>query len=281
MKQYLSRRNIVIGVAAILVLCCIGLVVTSLPSDSDEQASDEPTAVIDEEPGDQEEEVAAVETEEPSEPTNTPSPTETPEPTNTPLPTDTPTPRPTNTPIPTPTNTPEPIILTGTGDSLVSIEKGDEAALVRISGNAGSRFFAVENYDNEGNQIDLLVNTTDVYEGLRPLDFRDGEHTAEFEVSATGAWTIEVLPLGSIERVDVPGEISGSGDYVFALNGDSPSRATITGNSDGRYFGVFSYGSIYDLLVNTTDVYEGTVRLESDTLIIEVEATGEWTISIE
>jgi outer membrane lipoprotein SlyB len=65
------------------------------------------------------------------------------------------------------------------------------------------------------------------------------------------------------------------------LTGDAPSRATITGNAAGRYFGVRGYGSFSELLVNTTDPYEGTVRVDGSTMIIVVQAEGEWTIVFE
>lgn len=152
--------------------------------------------------------------------------------------------------------------------------------MVYVSGNGGSRHFAIHSYDANGNNIDLLVNTTDPFEGVLPLDFLTGEHTFGFEITATGAWTIEVRPLSTIERVSVPGEITGSGPYVFALT-TAPSRATITGNSAARHFAVFSYGNSRELLVNTTDPYDGTVRLSSDTIIIVVTADGEWAISLE
>lgn len=216
-------------------------------------------------------------------PTNTPIPTDTPIPTNTPVPTDTPTPTPTKTPTPTPTPTPlpEPIVLTGTGDSLVDIEKGEWVALVHIIGNSAGGHFAVKNYDANDQDIDLLVNTTDPYDGVRPLDFLVGEHTYGFDVTATGDWTIEVIPLPLIEKVSASESIEGVGDFVFAIQGE-PRRATITGNAGSSHFAVKAYSSSsIDLLVNTTDPYNGEVRLEPGVAIIEVIAVGDWSISFE
>jgi hypothetical protein len=225
-------------------------------------------------------------------PTNTPLPTDTPlfsnTPlrTNTPLPTNTPkptsTPKPTNTPAPsnTPTTPPTPLAFAGNGDSIVDVETSGPA-LVHIVGNSSSRFFAVINYDANNEQIDLLVNTTDPYDGIRPLDFMEDEQTYRFEVKADGEWTIEVLPLSSIYKLEIPGEISGKGDYVFAIIGGTPDTAIINGNASSRYFGVFGYGDRKDLLVNTTDPYNGTVLLSSDTFIIEVRAEDDWTINIK
>ena len=151
---------------------------------------------------------------------------------------------------------------------------------MHITGNSSSGYFGITNYGANNEQIDLLVNTTDPYDGIRPLDFRDGEQTARFEVQADGSWTIEVLPLSYIKKLDIPGEISGNGDYVFALQGGTPDTAIINGNAAASYFGVFGYSNRIDLLINTTDPYNGTVLLDNETMIIEVQAVGEWTIRI-
>lgn len=189
------------------------------------------------------------------------------------------TPRPSATPTPAPTQAP--IVLTGSGDQIVDVDLPDGfVGLVHIIGNAGGRFFAVSNLDANNDQIDLLVNTGDPYDGLRPLDFRDDERTVRFQVQAVGEWTIEILPLSSIKFVEVPGSISGKGDFVFALTGKDPDTAKIVGNAEGRYFAVLGYSGSVDLLVNTGDPYDGTVLLDGDTVIIEIQAVGEWTIEI-
>lgn len=186
------------------------------------------------------------------------------------------TPPPTNTPSPTAT----PIVLTGSGDSIVDIDRPNEMAMVHISGNAEGSYFGVTSYDAAGNQIELLVNTTDPYEGTKPFDFDDGDHTTRFEVQASGNWTIEILPLSAIAHIEAPGQFSGSGDDLFAIVAGTPDTATISGNAGGSYFGVFAYGDRQQLLVNTTDPYEGTVILDSDTIIIAVQAVGDWTVEV-
>ena len=284
------------GGIALLLTCCICGQFIPTPDDTTEQAAvnqvAQATAV---DPDESEpalaptsrstEPPAPTSTETPlptstSTPANTPTLTNTPEPTNTPTPTNTP--APTNTPKPTstPTPLPTPIILTGTGDSIVDVDRPMSPALVRIEGNASSRHFSVINYGSNGERIDLLVNTTSPYQGVRPLDFLADEHTTRFEVSASGAWTIEIIPLSNIEFVDVPGEISGTGDYVFGLRGN-PDTAAIQGNSTSNFFAVISYGNQRNLLVNTTDPYEGVVIVPSGTLIIEVQASADWVIDIK
>jgi hypothetical protein len=215
--------------------------------------------------------VAHVQTLTASVPINTQIPPNTPESTNTP--------EPTNTPLP-PTVPPEHIILTGIGDSIVDINNPYEIAIVHITGNASSRFFAVKNYGSDGIPIDLLVNTTDPYDGVRPLDFGNGEHTTRFEVSASDEWRIEVLPVSSAPVLTVPGSIDGKNDEVILVKGAKPDLAKIKGNADSRFFAVKSYGHSSDLLVNTTDPYEGTVIVSDDMVIIEIQAIGTWSIEI-
>jgi hypothetical protein len=60
----------------------------------------------------------------------------------------------------------------------------------------------------------------------------------------------------------------------------TPDLAMITGNPGGNYFGVIGYGDRSQLLVNTTDPYEGTVLVNSDVLALEIVSEGLWTIEL-
>lgn len=223
------------------------------------------------------------------EPTNTPGPSSTPAPTGTPAPTDTPgptnTPAPTQTPLPPtatvqPTSTPEPVVLAGTGDSIVDVKKWDGPALAHITGNASSRFFAITNYDADNNKIDLLVNTTDNYDGIKGIDFNETS-TTRLEIKAVGKWRIEILPMTSARVLEVPGKIEGNGDDVIVLRGGKPDIANITGNAASRFFAILGWDENgRDLLVNTTDVYDGQVLMSGSTFLLEITAEGKWTIDV-
>lgn len=272
-KRRFSRMTLIIGAIVLIFIC--GGIGSLFTSDDD---ADEPTAEVAEQTTATDEPSTEVEAPEATKP---PAPTDTPEPTNTPRPTRTP--RPTDTPEPTltPTPAPEPIILTGSGDDIVDVEKWPGPALARITGNSASAHFAVINYDADGNQIDLLVNTTDPYTGMRPLDLLDNQHTTRFEVMATGDWTIEVLPfLENATQVEVPGTVSGTGDSVLILLAEA-ATATVTGNTAGSHFAVIGYGGLFpDLLVNTTDPYEGEVLVDRNSRVFVVTAVGDWTIEL-
>lgn len=202
---------------------------------------------------------------------------------NTPIPEPTEIQPPTNIPEPTsmPLPTQAPILLSGSGDSVVNVKKSDDPMLIHIIGNSVGAHFAVWNLDASGDSIDLLVNTTDPYDGVRALDFLVGEHTVRLEITATGPWEIEILPLGSARVLEVPGTISGDGDDLIRLSGLAADLAIIEGNAGSSHFAVFSYGSGgLNLLVNTTDPYSGTVILEDGVLYLEITAEGSWSIGI-
>jgi hypothetical protein len=112
------------------------------------------------------------------------------------------------------------------------------------------------------------------------MDVRDGEQSTRLQVTAEGEWYIELRPLNTARRVSIPGTIEGTGDDVFIVDGD-PDVAQISGNADGRYFGVTGYGDRSDLLVNTTDPYDGRVILARDIVLIEVKAEGGWSVVFE
>ena len=209
-------------------------------------------------------------------PTDTPEPTETPEPTDTPVPTD--------TPAPTPTQ--EPQLYSGSGDSIVDVDWGAAPAVAHIVGNAGSRFFSIKSFDANNKSIDLLVNrapyanTGDVYDGVKLINFSGT--VARFEVSATGEWTIEISDLLEAPTIEIPGQIEGIGDSVFLVRADDlADTALIKGNEDSAHFAVWAYArSSKDLLVNTTDPYDGTVLVAPDIRLVEITAVGEWSFEI-
>lgn len=171
----------------------------------------------------------------------------------------------------------------GSGDDVITISKPDGAdmpALLRVIGNNSGRHFAVKGFDSSGRSTGLFVNTTDAYQGLIPLDFRDSDNTVRLEISATGLWSIEVRSLVSARTVRVGSTESGSGDDVFLISG-SVDTAHVSGNKGSRHFAVLAYGNRSKLLVNTTSPYDGRVALPQDTVVIEVTAKGSWRIKLE
>lgn len=197
------------------------------------------------------------------------------------IPTFTPTPENTATPAPslTPTATPAPIILTGTGDNVIDVQKWNGPAIAKITHTGGGNF-AVWNNDAQGH-IDLLVNTIGNYQGTVPIDFKDAEQTTRFEITAGGTWEIQILPMGQMRRVTIPGVFQGIGDDVIALDGTAaPDLLKADASAASRNFVVYTFGSRRDLAINEIAPYTGTVSIDNQTFIIVITATGPWNIEI-
>lgn len=230
--------------------------------------------------------VAAVPPENPTElatnlPTTTaqPSPTSTPEPTATPEPTEAP---------PTATHTPEPdpILLSGSGDSVVDLNKWDGAAIAVIR-YSGSSYFSVQNVDAGNNHIDLLVSEIGSFAGTVPIDFADDEDTKRFEITASGEWTIEVKPMAQANRFIAPGILTGVGPDVVIIQGTQPlDKLVIDALKANSHFSIWGYGRRRDLLVSETAPYSGTVLIagslavDEKNLALIIQATGPWSIEV-
>ncbi|MFO7815246.1 MAG: hypothetical protein R6V14_05885 [Halanaerobiales bacterium] len=176
-------------------------------------------------------------------------------------------------------DTTENITFSGEGDDILEIENpgNKNYFLMKVIGNKQERHFAVTGYDENNDRIDTYINTTDFYEGLRPVN----EKTKILEINASGEWEIILKPIKEITIVEVPGNIEGSGDYVFKLK-ENVMKAEIIGNDNERHFAILVYDENFnklDLAVNTTDKYEGTVMIPKNAVFIEVIASGNWNIS--
>lgn len=177
----------------------------------------------------------------------------------------------------------------GTGDSVEAIPSlGDGLFIARIHGNLPGQYFSVTTYDSLGNQLDLLVNAGEAYYGIVPFNF-DAYNIQDVsgglvEIKATGDWSIEVMKLTSLDFAYNSQTVLGYNDSVFYVKG-SALTATIVGNKDAKYFSVSAVGIDgnkvdSDLLVNTSDPYQGSVRLprNKDGIIVIVKSSDTWGV---
>jgi hypothetical protein len=182
-------------------------------------------------------------------------------------------------------------LLHGTGDDVFPITQSSGFLVARIHGNPESRYFAVKTYDQFGNLVSLLVNTTDRYIGIVPFNFDAFKihdlNGGLLEVSAEGDWSIEIIELYSLAQVQNAQAMGGYGDYVGYVKGSS-RIASVYGNKELRYFSVSAIGMNGNsgqgsLLVNTTSLYNGNVRLPSnkDGIVFIVKVAGGWGISFD
>ena len=203
------------------------------------------------------------------------------------------TPRPTATPLPTATPKPKetPIVINGKGDDIVNVNKWTGFAAMRITAT-GARNFTIWNYDKDGKKKDLLVNTIGDYAGIVLLDVYDREKTTRLEVTSSGTWKFEILPipdLVAINRIAVCPDCNvgytGKGDdvvYVLVKDGYTPDLMKIEAPNATRNFIVQSVSASdgLSLLVNKIGPYSGTTILPKDTFFFSVRATGPWKATI-
>jgi len=181
----------------------------------------------------------------------------------------------------------------GSGDDVVQIPDLDMGVFLvaRIHGNPFGSHFAVTSYDKLGNYTYLLANTTESYAGIVPFNFDAYDMTdvseGILEIKAEGAWSIEVITLSTLVSAPSNQLIAGLGDFTGYVKGSSLT-ATIYGNEALSHFAVFAIGidkdqGDGDLLVNTTSLYNGRVRLPSNKegFVLIVKASDAWIMGFD
>lgn len=183
-------------------------------------------------------------------------------------------------------------LLHGSGDGVEQIpDIGSGFFVARIHGNLQGKYFSVTTYDSLGDQIDLLVNTGDAYYGIVPFNFDAYKlyHVSGglIEVKATGEWSIEVIAMTSLSSAYSNQSIIGYGDSVFYVSG-SALKAGVAGNKKSKYFSLSAVGLDgdnidRDLLINTSDPYQGSVRLprNKDGFILIIKSSDAWGIAFD
>lgn len=188
---------------------------------------------------------------------------------------------------PTPTYTPEPAPLnfSGTGDSSMDVSAWPhQAGVIFYEGHSNKGYFALVPYDKNDKPMASIctVNSFDPYQGACLFN-SDGQYATRLETKTTGKWMIKISPLSQARTLSVPGSIQGEGNDLIVLTGGIPDLATITGNANSQLFILVPYmadGARMISLVNASDPYQDTVNIRGGTAMIEVMATGSWSIAI-
>lgn len=175
-----------------------------------------------------------------------------------------------------PVDIPAPQTFDGYGDDVLSINTPSYPFAFYITGNSSSEHFAVTTYNSAGEYGELLVNTTDPYSGFTIDPSYD---VSTIEVKASGSWKIELRSIYDTGSISADSNYSGYGDAVLLIKSHG-TTAYITGNSSEHHFAVWTYGVNNDLLVNTTESYDGTVMISGSPVLLVVKAVGEWTIQL-
>ncbi|WP_087484842.1 hypothetical protein [Brachybacterium massiliense] len=173
----------------------------------------------------------------------------------------------------------EPQSYSGTGAEVVIIDPLGEDVFYATVAHDGSSNFAMWSVDENGQDIDLLVNEIGDYDGDVALNF--AEDPAALRVEADGAWSIDLVPLQEAPRWDGSAPFEATGDSIVIVAGVAEGLTPVTLTHDGESnFAIWAWGESHpDLIVNDIGTYDGTTLLPDGSLVLQVNADGNWTIS--
>ncbi|MEV6373607.1 hypothetical protein [Micromonospora musae] len=170
--------------------------------------------------------------------------------------------------------TPKPKVIKGRGDDVVRVGDLTDLSVLKFTCKCTSN--TVLSSDGDG----LLVNEIGSYSGKRWINLEDGALTTEFEIEASGSWTLTVGTVDQLATKAPTGKASGKGDDVLVLGGDA-TAAKITHRKGDSNFVVHAYSldtGEGGLLINEIGAYSG-VRPLSAPALVEITADGNWTIA--
>lgn len=186
---------------------------------------------------------------------------------------------------PEPAPEPEPVepqSFSGSGSEVVMLEPlGDDGFFFATVTHQGSSNIALWSVDENGQDLDLLVNDIGNYQGQVALNF--SEDPAAIRVEADGDWSIDLVHLSEAPRWDGETTYEATGDSIVIVDGvaDGLTPVTLTHQGESN-FAIWAWGESYpDLIVNDIGVYDGTTLLPDGSLVLQVEADGTWTIALE
>lgn len=178
---------------------------------------------------------------------------------------------------------PEPISLSGTGQQATeefNLEGG--LSIFKMTHSGGSNFI-VYLLDNDGNEIDLLVNKIGVFDGSQALKIRKtGEYL--LDISADGQWTVDIEQPRVNEAPNL-NSFSGVGQQATELFSTNKGLMKVemnhSGSSNFIVYLLDNSGNELELLVNEIGPFDGSkaVRIPKDGIyLFRIEADGEWQV---
>ena len=254
-KRSNARAFVVGGIALVIALCCGGAVIGALGDGDD--GKPESIAATSASPSSAAPTTAAPTTAAPT----TAAPTSAAPATTEPAPTTAP-------------PTPKPKVIKGRGDDVVRIKELSDLSVVKFTCKCSSN--TVLKSDGDG----LLVNEIGSYSGKHWINLEDGSLTTQFEVQATGSWTLTIGTVDQLATKFPTGKAAGKGDDVLVLGGDA-TDAKITHRRGDSNFVVYAYSldtGEGGLLINEIGAYSG-VRPLSAPALVQITADGYWTIT--
>lgn len=202
-------------------------------------------------------------------------------------PTPTSSPGPTPTPVATPSPTPVTQSFSGQGHRAISPVQLDDGLTIVTLTHTGASNFAIWLLDSNGENVDLLVNEIGPFDGSTALRIEIAGAYA-LDITADGAWTIEIEQLKPTSAPGVPQTFTGTGPKASSLFWLDKTLTTFDMTHDGSSnFAIWlldSNGEHVDLLVNEIGPFDGSTAIgvpAAGVHILDIYADGHWTISVQ
>lgn len=183
--------------------------------------------------------------------------------------------------------------ISGRGPKTVQVEKWPGPALIWIR-HSGYTPFTLARLDQSGLVLGPLASASGRYQGALPLDFAGGQ-TSRLQVETVGGWEMRVTRLAQAHPLPVPGTAEGQGDDVVAvagLEGSLPAATLQVEALRAKGLVITAYGDdpqalaegqplvVVGTLVDRPGSYQGSVSLPSTTLVLVIQAAGEWRLQV-
>jgi hypothetical protein len=173
------------------------------------------------------------------------------------------------------------IKVNGNGDTAtdgVELKSGWE---IFDGSHTGGSNFIVQLQDENGNDLELLVNEIGSYKGKTfaqiPVD-----GTYYLNIKAGGPWEYTIYQSPPVEMADAPATLEGTGDDVVFFNIKKGNYKFNFSHSGSSNFIVMLNGQ--GLMVNEIGTYEGSTRHQLKTdgyYALVIKADGGWSVGIE
>ncbi|MEU6729925.1 hypothetical protein ABZ917_40000 [Nonomuraea wenchangensis] len=168
----------------------------------------------------------------------------------------------------------------GEGDDVVRIPATSAPSIVKAT-HQGESNFIVWALDSSGKQAALVANAVGDYKGTRAFNTIGTRKIRSLEVTADGAWTLQVLPITKARSWSI--NVKGTGMDVLRLATPTRAARPITlrhqGESNFIVWSLDARGRSTKLLANKIGNYRGRVMLPAGTRYATIEADGTWSIA--
>jgi hypothetical protein len=181
---------------------------------------------------------------------------------------------------------PDPIVTSGTGSAVSGLFMLEGGFIVFDSEHSGSSNFIVTLLNEQGDLVELVVNTIGDYEGVRGFSIPPGRYL--LDIDADGSWQVVILQPRDDSGIRPPVNIIGDGDAVWGplqLSSDVFVIASWDhiGESNFIVWLFRSDGAQIELVVNEIGDTSGSTVLSipsTGIYYMDVHSEGSWTIEV-